>query len=210
MAGNRETWKDAFKLISKHMLDGSDRLVRSELVDWHNAAIGDDGRRTWWTSIALYQLAFNEASLLPDTNRDMYGNHILTYRGDLQRAVGVVSKKSDGRTDDQGVYVKAHGSGTIWSGPYRITSAFMSEWPEEIRNCFQYRDEVQFSYDSLMNNIYWFPHTLLTSINGILKNVHSVDISLDDVGEVSRLSIQNGITSFAKGEVPHLWDAFRY
>jgi hypothetical protein len=159
MIGNGETWKEAFKLIGQYMLDGNDRLVRSELVDWHNTAIGDDGRRTWWTSIALMQLAFNEVSMLPDANRAMYGKHILQYRGDLQRAVGVVAKASDDRSQDQGVYIKAHGSGTVWGGPYRTTSAFMSEWPEKIDNCFQYRDEIDFAYDSLMNNIYWFPHT---------------------------------------------------
>lgn len=208
MIGNGETWKEAFKLIGQYMLDGNDRLVRSELVDWHNAAIGDDGHRTWWTTIALYQLAFDQASLIPDANRAMYGKHILQYRGDLQRAVGVVSKASDDRSQDQGVYIKAHGSGTVWGGPYRTTSAFMSEWPEEIHNCFQYKDKIGFAYDSLMNNIYWFPHTLLNSINGELKDVRSVGISLDDVDEASRRYIQNGISSFAQGEAPNVWEVF--
>ncbi|MBP9702744.1 hypothetical protein KBD69_03585 [Candidatus Woesebacteria bacterium] len=209
MIGQRETWKDAFKLISKHMLDGSGRLVRPELVEWHNAANGDDGYRSWWTSIALYQLAFDQASLIPDANRAMYGEHILQYRGDLQRAVSVVSKTCNGSAKDRGVYIKKHGSGTLWGGPYRVPID-ISEWPSPIFDCIEYRNEIEFVYGGLDNKIYWFPHTLLRSINSILSDVRPVGVSFDDIDEVSKRYIQNGITSFANGEAPHLWDAFRY
>lgn len=211
MRGNRETWKQAFRLIEKHMIDSENKLVTSELVDWHNEAVGDDGLRTWWTSIALYQLAFNNASLHSDTNRLMYSvNHILEYRGDLKRAVAAVSKLSDGRSVDQGVYLKEIGRNTVWSGPFRATPSVTAEWPDQIYNCIQYRGEYEFAYDSTAVDIYWFPHALLSSINQLLIEVKPVGISLNDVDESSRLAIQNGITAFAEGDTPHIWEVIQW